>query len=63
MRLWVILFPEDKKGLAYYSGVIPEFISKGTVEKATERAYKEDLFEQFGDAALIAAYANRRSSI
>lgn len=49
--------PEDKKGLAYYSGVIPEFISKGTVEKATERAYKEDLFEQFGDAALIAAYA------
>lgn len=49
--------PEDKKGLAYYSGVIPEFISKGTVEKATEREYKEDLFEQFGDAALIAAYA------
>ena len=49
--------PEDKKGLAFYSGVIPEFISKGTVEKATERAYKEDLFEQFGDAALIAAYA------
>lgn len=49
--------PEDKKGLAYYSGVIPEFISKGTVEKATERAYKEDLFAQFGDAALIAAYA------
>lgn len=49
--------PEDKKGLAYYSGVIPEFISKGTVEKATERAYKEDLFAQFGDAALIAQYA------
>lgn len=49
--------PEDKKGLAYYSGVIPEFISKGTVEKATERAYKEDLFAQFGDAALLAAYA------
>lgn len=49
--------PEDKKGLAYYSGVIPEFISKGTVEKATERDYKEKLFEQFGDAALLAAYA------
>ena len=49
--------PEDKKGLAYYSGVIPEFISKGNVEKATERAYKEDLFAQFGDAALLAAYA------
>jgi hypothetical protein len=43
--------------LAYYSGVIPEFISKGTVEKATERAYKEDLFAQFGDASLIAQYA------
>ena len=50
--------PEDKKGLAYYSGAIPEFISKGTVEKATERDYKEKLFEQFGDAALIAAYAS-----
>lgn len=49
--------PEDKKGRRYYSGVIPEFISKGTVEKATERAYKEDLFAQFGDAALIAQYA------
>lgn len=49
--------PEDKKGLAYYTGAIPEFISKGTVEKATERYYKEKLFEQFGDAALVAAYA------
>ena len=49
--------PEDKKGIAYYSGVIPEFISKGTVEKATERDYKEKLFEQFGDVSLVAAYA------
>lgn len=49
--------PEDKKGIAYYSGVIPEFISKGTVEKAIERDYKEKLFEQFGDVALVAAYA------
>lgn len=49
--------PEDKKGIDYYSGVIPEFISKGTVEKATERDYKEKLFEQFGDVALVAAYA------
>ena len=49
--------PEDKKGIAYYSGIIPEFISKGTVEKATERDYKEQLFEQFGDVALVAAYA------
>lgn len=49
--------PEDKKGLEYYSGAIPEFISKGFVEKATEREYKEKLFEQFGDASLVAAYA------
>lgn len=48
---------EDKGGIAYYSGAIPEFISKGTVEKATERDYKEKLFAQFGDAALVAAYA------
>ena len=49
--------PEDKRGQKYYSGVIPEFISKGTVEKATERDYKKKYFEQFGDAALIAQYA------
>lgn len=49
--------PEDKKGIKYYSGVIPEFISKGTVEKATERDYKNRLFEQFGDATLLAQYA------
>lgn len=49
--------PEDKKGIAYYQGVIPELISRGTVEKAPEREYKERLFEQFGDAALVAAYA------
>lgn len=48
---------EDKGGVAYYSGAIPEFISKGTVEKATERDYKEKLFAQFGDSALVAAYA------
>lgn len=49
--------PEDKKGLEYYSGAIPEFISKGSVEKATERDYREKYFEQFGDASLIAEYA------
>lgn len=49
--------PEDKKGISYYQGIIPEFISKGFIEKATEREYKEQLFAQFGDAALVAAYA------
>lgn len=48
---------EDKKGMAYYTGVIPDFITKGTVEKATERWHKEKLFDQFGDARLIAMYA------
>lgn len=49
--------PEDKKSISYYQGIIPEFISKGFIEKATEREYKEQLFAQFGDAALVAAYA------
>ena len=49
--------PADVKGIAAYTGVIPDFITKGTVEKATERFYKEQLFEQFGDARLVAAYA------
>lgn len=49
--------PMDVKGISAYTGVIPDFITKGTVEKATERFYKEQLFEQFGDARLIAAYA------
>lgn len=49
--------PMDVKGIAAYTGVIPDFITKGTVEKATERYYKEQLFEQFGDARLVAAYA------
>lgn len=49
--------PTDKKGLKYYTGVIPSFIARGYVEKATERMYKEDKFEQFGDAALVAAFA------
>lgn len=47
---------EDKKGMAYYTGVIPDFITKGTVEKATERLHKEKLFDQFGDSRLIAMY-------
>lgn len=49
--------PEDKKGVSFYTGVIPDFITKGTVEKATERWHKEKLFDQFGDARLIAMYA------
>jgi hypothetical protein len=48
--------PKDVKGVSAYTGVIPDFITKGTVEKATERWHKEKLFDQFGDARLIAMY-------
>lgn len=47
----------DKKGIAYYTGQIPDFAPAGFVEKATERWYKEKNFAQFGDAALIAQFA------
>ena len=49
--------PKDVKGMSAYTGVIPDFITKGTVEKATERWHKEKMFDQFGDARLIAMYA------
>lgn len=49
--------PADKKGVSKYTGVIPDFAPRGFVEKATERYYKEEYFDQFGDDALIAAYA------
>lgn len=49
--------PEDVKGMQAYQGTIQEFISKGTVEKATERYYKEQYFASLGDAELVARYA------
>ena len=49
--------PEDVKGMSAYQGTIQEFISKGTVEKATERDYKEQYFASLGDAELVARYA------
>lgn len=52
--------PIDKKGAKYYSGVIPDFIAKGTVEQAAERAYKEKMFiNNFGnDSFLIMQFAD-----
>lgn len=47
----------DKKGVAFYTGRIPDFAPPGYVEKATERYYKEQMFSQFGDAELIAQFA------
>lgn len=52
--------PTDKKGVAYYTGVIPDFIAKGSVETAPEREYRERMFvENFGnDAFLIAQFTD-----
>ena len=48
--------PVDKKGVAYYTGVIPDFITKGTVETAPERESKERMFiDNFGNDAFIVA--------
>lgn len=49
--------PVERGNAAYYTGVIPDFIAPGYVEKAPERMYKEKLFEQFGDAKLLAMFA------
>lgn len=44
----------DKGNAAYYTGVIPDFIARGTVEQAMERAYKEQMFiENFGNDAFL----------
>lgn len=52
--------PVDKKGVAYYTGVIPDFIAKGSVEQAMEREYKEKMFiDNFGnDAFLVAQFVD-----
>lgn len=57
--------PRDKNGIAYYTGVIPDFISDGIVEQAMEREYKEQQFiENFGsDAAIIAQFADELSDL
>jgi len=47
----------ERGGIKYYTGTIPSFSAKQYRETATERDYKEKLFDQFGDAALIASYA------
>lgn len=50
--------PMEKGNLQFYTGVIPDFTSKAFTETAQERVYKEKLFDQFGDARLIAMYAS-----
>lgn len=50
----------DKKGVSAFTGVVPDFIARGTVEKATERAYREEKYRaNFGaDASLVLDFAN-----
>lgn len=57
--------PRDKNGIAFYTGVIPDFISDGFVEQAMEREYKEQQFiENFGnDAMIIAQFADELQSL
>lgn len=49
--------PAENPTIEYYTGTIPSFSAKEYVETASERMYKEKMFEQFGDASLIAQYA------
>ena len=55
----------DKKGVTFYTGVIPDFISDAFREQAMEREYKEQQFiENFGnDAMIIAQFANEVQSL
>lgn len=55
----------DKKGVKFYTGVIPDFITDGFREQAMEREYKERQFvENFGnDAQIIAQFADQVQSL
>jgi len=49
--------PMERGNAAHYEGTIPDFIGKVYVETATEREYREQLFEQVGeDNASLASY-------
>lgn len=56
---------KDKKGIAYYTGVIPDFISDGFRETAMEREDKERRYQaMFGnDAFLIAGFVDQVQSL
>lgn len=49
--------PMEVGGMQAYTAPIPDFIAKGFVEKATERWYKEKMFDQFADLKNVAMYA------
>ncbi len=53
----------DTKGFTWYTGSIPDFISPGIVETATQRMYKQKQFEQFGrDADIVMAWTEEMES-
>lgn len=50
----------DTKGLQWYSASIPDFIADGIVETATERDYRVQQYEEFGnDADLVAEWTRK----
>ncbi len=50
----------DTSSVKFYTASIPDFIADGFVETATERDYKVQRFEEFGqDADIIAAYTDQ----
>lgn len=49
--------PADGGKTDYYTGTIPSFSAPEYFETASERMYKEKMFESFGDAQLIAMFA------
>jgi hypothetical protein len=49
--------PMELGGISAYTAPIPDFIAKGFFEKASERYYKEKMFDQFADLKNVAMYA------
>lgn len=45
----------DAEGLDIYTASIPDFIARGWVETAAQRAYKERIFNQFGNSDRLLA--------
>lgn len=50
----------DNEGMKWYTASIPDFIADGIVETATERDYKVQQFEEFGnDADIVATWVQK----
>ena len=53
-------YQAEKKNVKAFTGIIPDFIARGTVEKATEREYREEKYKaNYGnDASLVLDFAS-----